>query len=52
MNLDEPKEVEAMKDIPYLAIVGCLIHVMTTRIDLAYSNGQVSKFMANLGLVY
>jgi hypothetical protein len=49
----EPKDIEAMKDVPYSTAIGCLIHAMTTtRIDLAYSNGQVNKFMANLGSVH
>lgn len=53
LSPDEPKEIEVMKDIPYSTVVGCLIHaITTTRIDLAYSNCQVSKFMANLNSIH
>lgn len=48
MSPTEPQDIETMKAIPYSTAVGSLLHAMTiTRIDIAYSNSQVSKFMAN-----
>jgi hypothetical protein len=53
MSPEKHEDIEAMKTIPYSEAVGSLIHAMTiTRIDLAYSNGQVSKFMANPGTTH
>jgi len=53
MNPTEPQDIETMKAIPYSTAIGSLIHAMTTtRIDLAYSNSQVSKFMANPSSIY
>lgn len=48
MSPNEPLDIKVMKNIPYSATFGCLIHSMTTiRLDLTYFNGQVSKFMIN-----
>lgn len=53
MSANKFVDIEAMKGIPYSKVVGCFIHAMTiTRIDLAYSNGEVSKYIANPDLVH
>lgn len=47
---DEKIEVVYMKNIPYSSAVGSLMYVMvSTRPDLAYGVGLVSRFMNSLG---
>jgi len=46
-----PAEVEAMRSIPYAHAVGSLMYLaISTRPDIAYSVGVLSRFSANPGL--
>ena len=46
-------EVEQMKRTPYRQLVGCLLHLAnTTRPDLSFAAGYLSRFMSNPGLAH
>lgn len=50
MTSVDPKDIEFMKEIPYLMVIGSSTYAMThRRPDIAYLVGQVAKFIANLG---
>ncbi|GJR45929.1 retrovirus-related pol polyprotein from transposon TNT 1-94, partial [Tanacetum coccineum] len=47
------KDVERMSKVPYANAVGSLMYLMVcTRPDIAYDVSIVSRYLANLGLVY
>ena len=48
-----PAEVEVMKCVPYLAVVGALMYLATsTRPDIAYTVGCLARFNSNPGVAH
>ena len=46
-----PEEVQFMKSVHYLAVVGALMYLATTtRPDIAYTVGYLARFNSNPGL--
>ena len=49
----KPEEIERMKTVPYVSIIGSLMHAMLcTIIDICFGVGMVSRYQSNPGRKY